>query len=148
MTDGNFPAAKDELAREESVCEISCTHDLMIRFGMISRGDVLFAMEQMILYTSSGVVGVKTDRVVEGTEPIGCNRKLIDAHDCSADEILNRKLANLSLKNRLKLLASHSESLLHKSPPTFFQVGARITEIQLVSAPTEECKESSLLQYY
>jgi len=35
---------------------------------MISRGDVLFAMEQMILYTSSGVVGVKTDRVVECTE--------------------------------------------------------------------------------
>jgi len=27
---------------------------------MISRGDVLFAMEQMILYTSSGVVGFYT----------------------------------------------------------------------------------------
>jgi len=31
---------------------------------------------------------------------------------------------------------------------TCFQIGARITEIQVVSAPTEECKESSLLQYY
>jgi len=63
-----------------------------------------------------GVVGVKTDRVVEGTEPIGCDGKLIDAHDCSTDEILNHKLVNLSLKNGLKLLASRFESLLHKSP--------------------------------
>jgi hypothetical protein len=40
MTDGNLPAAKDELAREESICENSRTHDSMIGIGMISRGDV------------------------------------------------------------------------------------------------------------
>jgi len=74
-----LPAAKDELVREESICENSRTHDLMIGVGMISRGDVLFAVKQIILNTSSGVVGVKTDRVVEGTEPIGCDGKLIDA---------------------------------------------------------------------
>jgi len=98
ITDRNLPAAKDELAREKRICENSRTRDLMIGVGMISRDDVLFAMDQMILYTSSVAVGVKIDRVVESTEPIGCDGKLIDAHDCSADEILNRKLANLSLK--------------------------------------------------
>jgi len=49
----------------------------------------------------------------EDKEPIGCDGELIDAHDCSADEISNRKLANLSLKkkNRLNLFASPSEAL-------------------------------------
>jgi len=50
----------------------------MIAVGMISRGDILFALEQMILYTFSGVVVVKTERVVEGTEPIGCDGTLIE----------------------------------------------------------------------
>jgi len=65
MADGHLPAAKDELAREERICENSRTYYLMIGVRMLSRGDILFAMEQMILNTSSGVVGVKTDRVVQ-----------------------------------------------------------------------------------
>ena len=101
-----FPGSKsanDELAREESIYENSRTQDLMIRVGIISRSDVLFATEQMILFTSSDAVGVKTDRVVDGTEPLGYDRKLTDSHECNADETLNRKLVKLSLKNRLKL---------------------------------------------
>jgi len=36
--------------------------------------------------------------VVEDTEPIGYDGKLIDAHDCSADAILNRKLGTQDRK--------------------------------------------------
>ena len=47
---------------------------------------------------------------------VACNGKLVDAHDCNADEILNRKLVNSSFKNWLKLLASCCESSLQISP--------------------------------
>jgi len=48
---------------------------------------------------------VKTDRVVEGTEPIGCDGKLIDAHDSSADDIFNCTLVNLSLKKSTEFIS-------------------------------------------
>ena len=54
--------------------------------------------------------------MVEGTEPIGYDGKLADAHDCNADEILSCKLVNLPLQNRLKLLANCYESSVQISP--------------------------------